>query len=85
MLANHEMRRDRYRLRAEAKKLHARIVGHIKAGGLVRLRTYTRARIFLRAEDFRCGDGAVFVRRGRSWDCIIPQTTLIEYSATPKP
>lgn len=71
MLANHEMKADRFGRWAKARKLYASIVEHIQAGGRVCVGSYTRPTIYRNVEQFRCGRDSVYVARGKRWDSLI--------------
>ena len=59
------------------------IVSHLRAGGSVRLVTYTRAVEYgpAHVEWFKATRSGAFVRRGKSWDCI--DTTGVLFSRLP--
>jgi hypothetical protein len=66
------MKAGRFERWAKARKLHARIVGHLSGGGSVMVATMTRATVFgpKHVESFRCDRTGVYARYGKRWDCI---------------
>ncbi len=72
MLPNSQMKAGRYLRWHRARRLVARIVQTVDAGGLVTLTTYTRQTRFDRRhrDMFRATRAGAYVQRGKSWDCI---------------
>lgn len=71
-LSNDQMKPDRYLRWHRARRMVARIVETIDAGGMVTLTTYTRqTRYDRRHRDmFRATCNGAYVQRGKAWDCI---------------
>jgi hypothetical protein len=71
MLANHEMKANRFGKMAAARRLYASIIEHIAQGGRVCVGSYTRPKVYKNASQFKCGRDSVYVARGKHWDSLI--------------
>jgi hypothetical protein len=72
MLANDQMKPNRYGKWAQARSLYKKIQDTFAASGIVTVATYTQAKHYDKrhAEMFRCGKTGVYVQRGKQWDDI---------------
>lgn len=70
MLTNDEMTPRRFLIRMENKKLYNRILSEIAKGLAIQVTTYTKSKIYTRAEQFKLGKTGVYAQRGKHWDCI---------------
>lgn len=71
MLANHEMKANRYGRQAKARRQYREIVEHIALGGRVYVGSYTKPKVYSKPEQFRLGKFEVYAARGKNWDSLI--------------
>lgn len=70
MLANDKMKKNFYGKWALARKTHRAMVDHIANGGRVVIGSYAGNKSYKSAERFRAGNDAVYIARGKHWDCL---------------
>jgi hypothetical protein len=72
MLANEQMRSNRYGQWAQARQLYRRIQDTLTAGGIVTVATATHAIHYYpkHANLFKATQSSVYVQHGKRWDCI---------------
>ena len=71
MLANHEMKANRFGRQAKARRQYREIIEHIELGGRVFVGSYTKPKIYSKPEQFRLGKNEVYAARGKNWDSLI--------------
>jgi len=69
-MSNENMKANRYLRMYENKKLYNSIVAEIAKGLAIQVSTYTKSKIYTKAEQFKLGKTGVYVQRGKNWDCI---------------
>ena len=71
-MTNAEMIRNRYGRWADARRLYARIMDTLNAGGIVTVATMTHAwHIYPKHADMiRCTKTGVYMQQGKRWNCI---------------
>lgn len=72
MIANSQMKANRFGRWANARKLYAGIQSALSAGKMVQVATYTKAVRYTakHADLFICKKDGVYVKRGKAMDCI---------------
>lgn len=72
MLANDQMKSNRFARWHKARKKVAEIRSHLEMGHEVYICTYTRAVRYTKkhVEMFKATRTGAFVQRGKNWDCI---------------
>ena len=71
MLANHEMKANRFGRQAKARRQYREILEHIELGGRVYVGSYTKPKIYSKAAQFRRGKYDVYAALGKNWDSLI--------------